>query len=138
LRRRLLTGAIFGIGAAASTREGRAPVRPLESDASTRPHPDQHLFDACGAFEALERHARLFGSEQARSAEQAALVEVICRHQAVTVDGARRKATTVAFFAEDLLEPSHLWDRDLTASLLRDLLVADRTPALPGSWEVRS
>ena len=132
-RRRLLTGALVGVGIA-----GPARIIPAALGAATpreaggRFDPDRRLLDACSAFQDLERDVRnRHAGHLAVLSDQAPLIDLIADHRATTLRGLQRKAQTIACWADDLLDASPLWDRRLTASLLRDLIASDISEAPP-------
>lgn len=96
-------------------------------------HPDGRLFGLCDRFDELEvaLEDRLSAAADDAAAdhgvaalheEQLACLGEIASHQASTIDGILRRVRTLTGWAEDLLDPSTLWDAQLVAATLRDLL----------------
>ena len=93
-------------------------------------HADRHLFAECAAFDRLEAETRALKSDLSLHdasaydrllAEQGFWLDRIADRRATTLSGIRRKTSTLLSWADDLLDPTDLWDRRLAGSILRDL-----------------
>jgi hypothetical protein len=129
-------GSYLAFGLCHSVAEDGAGKPPLAL--GTTPSRDAELLALCEQFDELTRErSSLFEGENrlddqdardaaldALTARGRPLVERLCATRAVTVEGIRAKARSLALWEPDSLHPTgeRFWDEDLMASILADLL----------------
>ncbi|MGI4943469.1 MAG: hypothetical protein ACRYHQ_23370, partial [Janthinobacterium lividum] len=115
---------------AASLLSDMAGVRPLAPPFAA-PDPDAALLTVCAAFDAVERRRNaMFDddtlTDEANAAiweEQAPLVDRLCELQAVTIEGMRARARSLALYDDAMMERRTVYTNDrLVAAVLRDLI----------------